>query len=50
MSVGSSFLGFSMGRREDKTHLQKLHQEDTPDVCRRFGTYLKMILIISGPR
>jgi hypothetical protein len=27
MSVGSSFLGFSMGRREDKTHLQKLHQD-----------------------
>ena len=27
MSVGSSFMGFSMGRREDKTHLQKLHQD-----------------------
>ncbi|SVA15923.1 uncharacterized protein METZ01_LOCUS68777, partial [marine metagenome] len=27
MSVGSSLFGFSMGRREDKTHLQKLHQD-----------------------
>jgi len=27
MSVGSSLFGFSMGRREDKTHLQKLYQD-----------------------
>jgi DNA-binding Xre family transcriptional regulator len=35
MSAGSSLMGFSMGRREDKTHLQKLHQDK---LLTRFNT------------